>query len=433
MRKISCLLLAVSALYLASCEKSGFSYENVTTENGAGYILLDTFSVDVKTVQLDSVPSSGQNVILNGTYADPIFGKITAGSYFEVSMPDVHKIETNMVYDSTEIVLRSNGYYYGDTMAPLNLQVYQLAENIKMNDGSSYIYTHHSFAHQPVALGSKTMYLHPLLKDTVSVRLADGKGQEIWNHFANYSNEVSGAAQWLDYFKGFYINTGTTNVIYGYDAATAVMRIHYHINSLERETAYFEFPLSNSTYQFNHIYADRTGTAIAGLTHANNSIPAENLDNAAYLQGLTGVVTRIDLPSIKNLQELGRFGKIVSATMVVQPIRNTYTKYNLPARLALVEADAKQNTYDTLVSTTTGGYQYGDLTIDNLYNENTAYTYDLTSYCNAELVSNNVTTRGLLLTPTHGDYLTKMDRLVTGNKVNTKNKLTFKIYYLLYK
>ncbi|UYQ93855.1 DUF4270 domain-containing protein [Chitinophaga horti] len=433
MRKISCLLIAASACYLAACEKSGFSYEDVNTENGVGYILLDTFSVDVKTVLLDSVPSSGQNVILNGFYNDPIFGKITAGSFFEVGLPDSRKIENNMVYDSTELILRSNGYYYGDTMVPQNIQVYQLAQNINMNEGSSYLYTHHSFATQSSPLGSRAAYIRPLAKDTVSIRLADSKGQEIWDLFANNANEVSGASQWLDYFKGFAIRTGTTNAIYGYNATTAVMRIHYHINSLERGTSYFEFPLSNSGYQFNNIQADRTGTAIAGLTTTNNSISSTNLDNAAYMQGLTGIATRLDFPSIKKSMELGKFGKIITATLTVQPIRNTYTQYNLPAKVCLVKADSKQNTYDTLMNSTNGGYQYGDLSIDHLYNENTAYTYDLTSYCTSELTTDNITTRGLLMLPTYGDYLTKPERLVIGDKLNSKNKMTFKIYYLLYK
>jgi hypothetical protein len=425
--------MAVSALYLASCEKSGFSYEDVTTENGAGYILLDTFSVNVKTVQLDSVPSSGLGVILNGYHNDPLFGKITAGSFFEISMPGVRSIENNMVYDSVELILRGNGYYYGDTTVPQNISVYQLTQNIKLADNSSSLYTHNSFTTASAPLGSKQTYLRPLEKDTVSIRLADSKGREIWDLFANKANEVSGDAQWLDYFKGLAIKTGTTNAIYGYDASTAVMRIHYHINSLERGTNYFEFPLSNTAYQFNNVQADRTGTPIAALNTINNSIASEQLDNAAYIQGLTGVVTRLDLPSIKKLQELGRYGKIISATLVVQPIRNTYVRANMPAKITLVEADAKQNRGDTLVGGTTGGYQYGDFTYDALYNENTSYTYDLTSYCNAELVADNITSRGLLMMPTYFDFLTRFDRLVVGNKVNAKNKMTFQIYYLLYK
>lgn len=435
MRKISCLLVAASALYLASCEKSGFSYEDVTTENGAGYILLDTFSVDVKTVLLDSIPSSGQGVILNGYYNDAYFGKVTAGSFFEVSMPESHTIETNMVFDSLELIMTPNGYYYGDTTVPQSISVYQLAQNIKLADNEVYLYTHNSFATQSQALGSGLVYIRPTMHDTVHVRLADSKGQEIWSLFANYGNEVSGAEQWLDYFKGLAIRTGVTNAIYGYEANTTgtLMRMHYHINSLEREEKYFDFPLSAPANQFNNIQADRTGTPLASLSLTNNNIPSASFDHTAYVQGLTGVVGRIDLPSIKKLPELGRYGKIISATLVVQPIRNTYTKYNLPAQLTLVEADAQNIPYDTLTDVTTGGYQYGSLSIDNLYNENTSYTYDLTNYCNAQINADNLTARGLLVMPTAGIFHTRLDRLVFGDKVNAKNKMTFKIYYLLYK
>jgi hypothetical protein len=106
--------------------------------------------------------------------------------------------------------------------------------------------------------------------------------------------------------------------------------------------------------------------------------------------------------------------------------------YSLPPELNLVTTD-KFNGYGTALtegSGTTAATATGNLTIDNLYGENTSYTYDITTYLQQQLTVNPGLGNGLLLYPPATTSNKTFNRLVIGDNASGKNKIQLKIFYL---
>ena len=48
-------------------------------------VMIDTLTVEMSTINFDSLITSGQSRILIGNYDDPILGKVKSNSYFQLS------------------------------------------------------------------------------------------------------------------------------------------------------------------------------------------------------------------------------------------------------------------------------------------------------------------------------------------------------------
>ncbi len=79
---------------------------------------------------------------------------------------------------------------------------------------------------------------------------------------------------------------------------------------------------------------------------------------------------------------------MVKAELVIKPVTGSFGGfYPLPPKLRLSET-TQLNELGTDVSTTvtgTSAVEYGDLYIDDLYGQNTGYTYDITSYITTQM------------------------------------------------
>ena len=101
-------------------------------------ILIDTATVEVSTINFDSLVTSGQSRILLGNYDDPIFGKVNSDSYFQLSSSGYNLQTTstdtegaNYVFDSIRMFLVPDKYYYGDTTKVQSISIHRLLQKIK--------------------------------------------------------------------------------------------------------------------------------------------------------------------------------------------------------------------------------------------------------------------------------------------------------------
>src|SRR4030042_4307130 len=79
-------------------------------------VLIDTFSIDMSTVILDSIPTSGTDLLLTGIYNDNNLGKIVTKSYFQVGFPKKYSVDKQEYFDSVSLIITYSGYSYGDTL-----------------------------------------------------------------------------------------------------------------------------------------------------------------------------------------------------------------------------------------------------------------------------------------------------------------------------
>jgi hypothetical protein len=73
--------------------------------------------------------------------------------------------------------------------------------------------------------------------------------------------------------------------------------------------------------------------------------------------------------------------------------------------------------------------QTGSLNIDNLYGENTAYTYDVTSFVNTVISEGVFSKKALIMHPASANALSNDQRLLIGNS-KTALAVKLKLYIL---
>jgi hypothetical protein len=169
---------------------------------------------------------------------------------------------------------------------------------------------------------------------------------------------------------------------------------------------------------------------LSAFNSTNKEIASTATNNSVYLQYLTGFTPKIKFPTLRSLLLRPDYVKILKADLIVKPLKNTYSSITpLPPQL-LASATDQTNTFGTILTTIAGAYQNGNLVIDQLYNENTTYDYDVTSYLQQQILVSSANQNGLLLTPPSTTRISTLNRVVFGDKKNAQGSIQLKLYYV---
>lgn len=156
-----------------------------------------------------------------------------------------------------------------------------------------------------------------------------------------------------------------------------------------------------------------------------------------YLQGLTGMYINLEFPHLNNLNQKGRLVSIESAVLKLYPIKGTYNgKYPLPKSLTLYTADQNNSTQSVITDLSGNSVQTGNLVEDNVYYEDTHYSFDITSF-----IQNNLGTAGqsrekLQLFLSDNDFYNTVQGVIFGDSKHPmndhNNNVSLTIYYKTY-
>jgi hypothetical protein len=396
---------------------------------------IDTFTVNLSTIRQDSLPTSGNGVLLAGNYDDGHFGKITCNSVFSVGIPTVTEIINTDIYDSISLTFKYSGYYYGDTTIVQSISVHKLKENIKFSDGY-YLYNSSKSNFDPSSLGIITKVPTPHNKNSISIKLNNSLGIDIFNKLKNNSDIFLSDEAFLTYLPGLILlaDKSKSSSVIGYGANDSTMiRLYFHELGASITLKEYDFPLINPSYQYNQIYSDHSGLPISSLTDQRKRIASSANNNESLMQAGSGLMTRVDFPYLGKLLEFERKGKILSAELIFKPVKNSYNNYvSLPDSLVLFTTD-KLNKVNGYITNNSSTYEYAYLYIDDLYNANTQYSVDITTYLFAEFSGNyyNVD-HGLLVGLRPSLFETTLDRLILSGPDNPDSKPQLKIKYIFY-
>lgn len=430
------LVCAILLTGAAACDKTGFAYDNIVDNGATKYIIIDSATMNMSSVYQDSIPTSNQGTALVGTHTDPVFGTVSASSYWKVRAFSGTTIPDRAVYDSLIMVMRPKAGSYGDSTQQQEVGIYRVTERIQRPVANFYFYSNYSFATESTPLGSRQFTVRPYYDTTLRIKLDDALGSDLFAKCKLKLTSVTSQEQFELYLKGLAMKPGANSALVNSFRAddSLVMRLYYHTDESDIEVSSIDFPMYDASMQFNHIDVTRIpGSPLASLNKNNKRLPSEAANNRAYSQPITQVITRIDMPYLKNISQLHKFFKVMRATLIVRPEIATYQyPYLLPNTLRIGAIDNGNTVTDTLISPSTGGIQTGNLTIDYSYNLTTAYTYDITNYIIAEMASSDLTTRGLAILPPRDAGLTGFNRVILGDSKNKYNHLEIKIYYLQY-
>ena len=155
------LVCAILITGAAACDKTGFAYDNIVDNGATQYIVIDSATMNMSSVYMDSIPTSNLGTALCGTHFDPVFGTVSASSYWKVKAFSGTTIPDLAVYDSLVMVMRPKQGSYGDSTLQQEIGIYRVTEAIQRPPANFYFYSNYSFATESTPLGSKLFTVRP--------------------------------------------------------------------------------------------------------------------------------------------------------------------------------------------------------------------------------------------------------------------------------
>jgi hypothetical protein len=426
------ILFQSSVLWISCSNINEFTLGSGFVEQQTKMILTDTFRVELSTVMMDSLSTSGTGVALVGDYKDNEFGKTSCASYFEAGLPANTEITSNADYDSCAFILTYSKYFYGDTTSLMSLSIHQLTENITL-PVNGYLYNISKFGYSKGAIGTKSFYPNPLSSDTTLKISVNEFGRTLFTLFKNNDDLVSTSEIFRDYIKGFVLTSGNdnNNSILGFnvDSLHSSIKIYYHVTEEASTSQVFSIALSNINRQFNNIRHDFTNTNLAAIDSASHHrLLSSQSGGRSFLQAGVGLFPKIQFPTLQDIFLKNRW-KILKAVLVIVPVKTSYDVFSLPENLYLYDTD-KHNYNNGYLTDQSGDIVKGTFLLDKLYNENTSYSFDITNFITKELADNYVDyNHGILIGMNENKLFSTIDRLEIED---IAPRVKLKLYYVTY-
>jgi len=309
------VVLAVFIFLAFSCSKPTLIGSDFLEDEKAALKFQDTFGLTFFTEVTDSVVvHSGVNVTrqlityLCGHLEDPVFGKSSSEIFTQPLLSGIATSLRESTLDSVVLQLRYDTLgFYGDTLEPVTLEVYRMAENpaYKME-----YYSNDTFMILPELLGSVTFIPKPYdsltvrhPKDTTTfapcVRIAldvSKMNDLLLQDTIVFENQDS----FKHYFNGLNIKMSSgSNTMLGFNLLSQVTRLTYYYDTDTNEDLEFNlFCTSGSTGSVKtaHMEHDYTGSPVG------EALTEDPEEEYFYVQGMSGVTTRMRL---EGLDEIG--------------------------------------------------------------------------------------------------------------------------------
>jgi len=427
-----CALLPFALLM--ACSADEFTAGENFIDSSLRTVIIDTCSIRLSTVSIDSVVTSGMSLLLAGSYSDTTFGRTGCTAYVPFTVPgSVSLPDADIVFDSINLSMALNGTWLGDTLTQQSFKIHYLDEVIELPEDGEY-YSTWSVPYTDEPLATVSFKPRPLTNSTISVRLPDEIGTDLLEKIIDEDESVIGTQErFMEYFKGFAITAADdNNSVLGFTLtdSTTVLQIHYHYSALEREEGVIVIsPLTARC--FYGVVSDRSGTPFSNL-HGND-LPSSETGNMVLVQALTGSYVRIEFPWLNNLLELGDYSNVTDAALFIFPVKGTYSdEVPLPDNLSLYVSNENDVTTNYITTYSGDALQTGNLTVDYLYSVDTYYSYDITSFLQSQLGAIGISKRSLQLIVPQSSLAVTLNTLVAGDAHNQRYGMKLKVTYLIY-
>lgn len=403
-------------------------------------VMIDTCSVDISNIVLDSVITSGGNAVYAGSRESSYWGRMDLSSYLTFKMTEDYEdtstpeYQERVLFDSLTLYMVPDSTFCGDTLLPMTLQAYRLTETVELND-DNVLYSHSEFGREEQTMAEKTFYPHPFKGKPVEIRLSDELGQEMLEKIVNSDEDMEDNDSFREYFKGILLESADpTSSILGFKGkdTLCMMKLYYRTQDYaEAEEHVLDFHL-DSTYLFTHVEADFSGTPLDILHDSGNEVPSTLTGNMSFISGMCGICTKIGFPYLNNLRSIWDHCRAANAELVVYPLPGSYCKQNyssLPPTINLYIMDENNiSTGGAIVGADGETLQSGSLTYDEMmFPEETYYSYDITDFINDQFGKTGIKKNYLqMIDPDYGytiDELIIADRYTTGYQIKLVIKL----------
>lgn len=423
--KFLCLLLI--ATFFASCKKEDSSIGVDLIANDLLHArFTDTTTLVTHTVREDSnkYVTSGLQTYQLGNYDDPIFGNTTASIYTQLFLSSNNvSFGTNPIFDSVVLTLATKSFYGSND--PITFKVHELIDALSTD---SLYYSNSALAYNPVPIasysvlpntGTDVIIGNDTLDPHIRIPLDPTWGTALMNL---PSSNLADNTAFLSVLKGLYITaspavTSGGRSIYSLLMSSKASGVTLYYRDGAPKSYEFTF---NGAMRFNHYQHDYTSATPSILSQINTSWDIQQ--SKVFVQGLTGVRTKINLPFINNYLDSGAIA--VNKAEVIIKVDPTTLNDFYPPPLTLVLVATGSDSSDLIIPDYLEGSSYFGGTYDAANKE---YRFNIARYVQ-NLLNGNIENHGLYLVLIGQSIYVNRAVLEGGDKTNPAHmrmKLTY--------
>ncbi len=468
MKRIKTILLISTLALFAACSSNDFEAQEIggdLIDQPTSVFMVDTFTVETSMIKLDSVTTSGFSKLLLGKYNDPYFGTVRSDIYGKVDFARLalRKINEERVfieYDSLVLIMYHEPNklrYIGDTLREQTISVHRITEKFELPKDKSSYKSHDALAHDAEVLGTKTfiprMGLNSTIDETVDkdpyakrggvrIRLDDALGLDIVSKVNSLDDDVNGILKeehkWLDYFRGLVLKAGDDNsAIFSFQTGNGMkMRLYYHDKKYDQAgvARFHDFPVNQSLSFTNHT-VDFVSDEFPFIEKINeiesykDEVSSKETNNLSFVQGGSGLMTKLKIPSLEVLNKVGSAGGVLKAELIFKPERGSYDKeiYPLPSSVFQLYRTNKTNLFDPFSDPLANSMYVNKFNhVDESY-----YFFDITSYVDNVLLYGQDYDNALLITLPYSSLGNSFERLVIDNNKKSSDRIRLRVTYVM--
>jgi hypothetical protein len=458
---LSCFLSAF--LFFPGCQKQPdltFGSTYADDNNGANIVVVDTATVNVSTVFVDSTSTAATGYLMVGSYNDDYLGTISSRAYLQVTPPPSLPVLDPRIdtYDSIGMVLffKPGNPYYGDTTQYQSYMVNQVDTLWQLTPFQHGWFSSYSLPLGP-KLGEASVRIEPNRPisfasntsqgagDTVRIPMDKNFGQTIYNMIYNKSDTVVKPDQWLTWFNGLCISPDPTqpvaNIINGFKDS-CLMRIYYRENAEISSEKYIDFTLTNKSFQFNNIVRNtpsgkplyRLDDTITQNPQVPPATPSKQIGNAGYVQTIGGLNVKLTFPFLSSIALRRDFIGLLRAQLTVRPVPGSFSQiWRLPPAVGIYYTDLNNLIGTPIPAVGAAGAQTGAPVIDYFNPLNSVYTYDVTTFVASQLTnpSPEASQTGLMLSIPAPANVAAFQRLILADQSYPRTQqVILSVYYI---
>mgnify|MGYP002619919813 CR=1 FL=1 len=403
------LALFIITVLVAACNKDidKIGLDIQPPGDRLGLSFSDTISLVSYSLREDSVRTDELTLALLGSFFDPVFGKTTASIFTEINLSNVVlDFGTSPSIDSIVLSMAYRGHY-GDSTTLQNIRVYELMENIVLDDA---YYSNQKVEHYPDRLLGMVTTLPPydsVMVDTVKMaphlriplnnggilatKLLGGSGEDFLNN-ENFKK----------FFKGLFVTAETIDEfgkgsLITFDLLTNLSNLTVYYRNNSGDSLRYIFYITNASARFSHYehyeYADASELFRQQVISGDTALG----QNIIYVQPLGGVRTHLKIPALETLGQKIRSGEL--PVMSVNEAKIIFSNFDpdqtLEPPLRLVLAKITDNTGQT---TLLDDQREGEAYFGGFYRKSDSnYSFRITRYVQKRLLNPDEEDFGLAL------------------------------------
>jgi hypothetical protein len=435
--------------FITGCTSDGFVLGGNYLESNIRTTIIDTCTVRLTTVAIDSVATSGNSLGLVGHYYDANWGSVTTTTFVSYNKPSSIITTNNFKFDSVGLVMTLNGTYVGDTLRKHTINVYPLIDKMENLPNSRKYYSNKELKYDPTPMAAFSFMPRPLTKSTPAdrptprwknsfiVRLPDSFGEDLLTRIQDEDNEALSTSQkFRIYFPGFAVAAGDKeNSIFGFkidsDSSFAI-RIYYHYSDQQRYKKTIDIKPDLERY-FYGIKYDRSGTPFEALPEDTVELYSHDSGNKALVQALTATYIKVEIPYLNYLTELGDYCGVVSASLLLYPEEGSFSdSLELPKDLSIYINDENDISVGAVTTYSGDALQNGSLITNEMRKKDTYYSYDITSYMQDQLGATGYSKRYLKVVVPQESIGTTFSTVTVSDKKKLSEGTRLILKYLIY-